>query len=180
MWRLTDQSRSARRRNYRLCGDDGDSVQLTDGKVCSADSAMWTQKAAVGWSRAGRGVSITIDLGKVHPIGGLSFRSAAGPSSAVALPAFIHIWVSDDGKEYSHGGELISASWRSGLPDDGGNTRLLRGQADGPHRYLAEGLKLRGRYVKLTAYPGGGYLFCDEIEVLSRRVQARRRSPLGP
>ena len=150
--------------NYGLTTDAADKTQLTDGRIYEGGEALWLAKSTVGWSRR-RGVSVTIDLGKVRAIGGLSYRSAAGPSSAVSLPAFIHIWVSDDGKTYHHGGELISASWPGGLPDDAGRPGLLRGQPNGVHRYRAEGLRLRGRYVKLTAYPGAGYLFCDEIEV---------------
>ena len=152
--------------NYGLCTDDGDKTQLTDGELSDDAKMFWAQKSTVGWMHQKQPVSITIDLGAIHAIGGISLRSAGGASS-VGFPAFAYIWVSDDGETYTCGGELLAASWRHGLPDDGGNRRLLRGLPNGVHRYLAEPLRLAGRFVKLTCRPGSAYLFCDEIEVLA-------------
>ena len=152
--------------NYGLCRDDGDSTQLTDGAVGHDGEALWRQRSTVGWVRPGGPVSITIDLGAVHPIGGLSFRSTGG-SSAVAFPAFIVVWLSDDGATFRHRGELLALSWRRGLPDASASPHAPRSFPVGVHRYLVKGVTWRGRFVKLSAYPGSGYLFCDEIEVFA-------------
>ena len=163
--------------NYGHSKDAGDNVQLTDGKITTAEgSGFWTSKSTVGWTRIGGAVSITIDLGRLASIGGLSFRTSGG-SSNVAYPAFIYIWTSDDGRAYHFGGELVSASWRERPPF--GDIRVLRGFARGPHRFRADGLALRGRYVKLSAWPGSGYLFCDEIEVFEGDFDVSKASAVG-
>ena len=152
--------------NYGLCTDPGDAQQLTDGILIHGSGGdYWGSKSAVGWTRTGTGMSITVDLGQVESIGGISFRSASGPGSTVAYPAFIYFWVSNDGETFTQAGELISASWAHGLPDGRGDPHLPISLPTGYHRYFADDLRLSGRFVKLTAYPAGEYLFSDEIEV---------------
>ncbi|MAE67312.1 MAG: hypothetical protein CMJ18_23875 [Phycisphaeraceae bacterium] len=165
--------------NYAPCQDDGDSKQLTDGQLTAADRGFWIQKPAVGWQRLWGPLSITIDLGSVRAIGAISFRSAGG-GSAVAFPAFIHVWMSDDGTSYHFEGELIALSWQQGLPDSAGDPRAPRGWPAGVHRYLAEDLRLGGRFVKLIVWPAGSYLFCDEIEVFEGGFDARDAARAGP
>ena len=58
-----------------------DATQLTDG--VRTEGYFWTQKSTVGWS-GGAPTFITIDLGQGHPIGGASFRTAAGVSGVRA------------------------------------------------------------------------------------------------
>ena len=143
------------RPNYRYCTDAGDAVQLTDG-VYSKDS-FWVQKSTVGWANQSTQPMISIDLGKVEPIGGVSFSTAAG-AAGVKWPRGILIFVSDDGKRFCYQGELISLSWPNGQP---------KPDEYSTHRYVTRGLATRGRHVRLLVQPDGhhSYLFCDEVEV---------------
>lgn len=139
------------RPNYALCSDPGDGVQLTDGKY--SRGYFWTQQGTVGWGHTAS-VAITIDLGQVQPIRGISFNSAAGRAN-VTWPAGILVLVSDDGKTFYPAGELINLSMSHGrAPDD-----------YAIHRFWTDALRAHGRYVSLLVTPGGPYAFVDEIEV---------------
>jgi len=48
--------------NYKLCMDDLDMIQLTDGK---ASGSNWTRKSTVGWFYPHIIPEITLDLGEV-------------------------------------------------------------------------------------------------------------------
>ena len=144
--------------NYSYCTDPGDTTQLTDGQY-SDDGNFRLDIRTVGWSGSGA-VSITIDLGQVEPIGGLSFRGSADGGGG--FPAFIHIWVRDETGLYTYGGELISSSAVNGLPVNSSDSRE---KPTGAHQFVANNLFLRGRYVNFTAYRAGGYLWTDELQV---------------
>ncbi|MFO7947215.1 MAG: discoidin domain-containing protein, partial [Armatimonadota bacterium] len=137
---------------YALCADEGDSEQLTDGK--HTVGYFWTQDSTVGWSLR-EPLTLTIDLGEVMPISGLSFNTAAGTAS-VGWPAMIFILTSDDGETFQYHGDLISLSAEHGLPAP--QDYLI-------HRYLTDDLHAAGRYVRLVVCASSKYLFCDEVEV---------------
>ncbi|MFP3905314.1 MAG: discoidin domain-containing protein, partial [Armatimonadota bacterium] len=137
---------------YALCADEGDSEQLTDGK--HTVGYFWTQQSTVGWQPRDP-VTITIDLGEIQPISGLSFSSAAGTAS-VGWPAMIFILTSDDGENFQYHGDLISLSGEHGLPAP--QDYLI-------HRYVTDDLHAAGRYVRLLVCASSKYLFCDEVEV---------------
>ena len=139
------------RPNYGYSTDEGDATQLTDG-IYSV-GYFWVQKSTVGWSR--RAPEITIDLGDVMPIAGLSFNTAAGVAD-VAWPVAISIFVSDDAKEWWPAGDLVALSSADGVPTPADYS---------VHRYWTDRLKAHGRWVKLMIAAGGPYTFCDEIEV---------------
>jgi hypothetical protein len=154
--------------NYVHCTDPEDNVQLTDGQTTTA--YFWTQTGTVGWSSAPYAV-ITIDLGKVQPIAGVSFNTAAGVAQ-VTWPAAIQILTSDDGKTYHNAGDLVG----------------LDRQVNGPfpegyaiRRLATDQLRTRGRYVRLVAVPpaGGSYLFVDEIEVFRGPDELLAQPPVG-
>ena len=63
--------------NYRRSLDDGDKVQLTDGKFTNPQEQMWLQKSSVCW-RNKSVIEIVVDLGKVQPIKGFMISSGAG------------------------------------------------------------------------------------------------------
>ena len=64
---------------YRYCTDAGDKTQLTDGVYVKG--YFWTQQGTVGWSSVAP-VFCTIDLGRVEPICGASWSTAAGVAGA--------------------------------------------------------------------------------------------------
>ncbi len=154
--------------NYRHCTDPDDIVQLTDGKTTTA--YFWTQESTVGWSSAAY-VVITVDLGKVQPIAGASFNTAAG-TAGVTWPAAIQILTSDDGRAYHDAGDLVSLDRKAHGPfPDGYAIRKLK----------TNELRTRGRYVRFVAIPpaGGPYLFCDEIEVFRGPDELLAKPPAG-
>ena len=133
---------------YSGCTDAGDVTQLTDGVTVGG---IHTNIACVGWQGSGT-VSITIDLGSKQPIGGVEL-------SMGYLPAFINLWVSDDGVTYYWGG-----------PVNGGEIRAMAWAQQGKptakqHVFTVTGLTLAGRYVKFSCYRATQYMFCDEIRV---------------
>lgn len=138
--------------NYKLCTDPGDATQLTDGQYSSG--YFWTQKGTVGWNQGSRTVIVRLDLGKVEPIRGVSFNTAAGRAGA-DWPAEIFILVSDDAKSFHYAGELIELSRQHGTPPP--NTYSI-------HRYWTDALQTRGRYVSLLVN-AANYTFVDEVEV---------------
>ena len=150
------------RPNYALCTDPEDSLQLTDERYSSgADlrevegtQAIWVQKGTVGWKMRSP-VIITIDLGKIEPISGASFSTAAGQSD-VHWPSSIWIAVSEDGQHWHGVDDLVSLS----------NRRITAPPASGyrTHRYLTNELQTRGRFVSF-GIENKPYLFVDEIQI---------------
>ncbi len=138
--------------NYSYCTDPGDATQLTDGVL--TEGYFWTQKTTVGWS-GGAPAFITIDLGRLHPIGGASFRTAAGVAG-VEWPASLAVFTSDDGKEWFAAGDLVELS-EAGAPPPMGKHAT--------HVFRTGKLRTRGRLVQFACVPTGSYLFVDEIEV---------------
>jgi hypothetical protein len=140
------------RPNYSHCTDPDDGKQLTDGQYTVG--YFWTQPSTVGWTNA-RPVIITVDLGAVQPIRGVSYNTAAGVAG-VEFPLALTILVSDDGKNFYVAGELVSLSAKHGTPPRTGYA---------VHRYRTEELKTHGRYVTFLVATSGPYCFVDEIEV---------------
>jgi len=140
--------------NYDLCTDPGDVEQLTDGKAVSGGDKFWTGTGCVGWLRADV-VTVTVDLGDIVPIGGVSFRTAGG-SSGVGWPAAILVMVSDDGDAFRYVGELRILSAKFGTPDPAGVQK---------HEFRTNALKARGRFLQLGIVATGAYVFSDEVEV---------------
>lgn len=139
------------RPNYRYCTDPGDTKQLTDGNY--TEGYFWTQLSTVGWQWA-RPAIITVDLGKVEPISGASYNTAAGTAD-VTWPMAIEVLVSDNGKEFYQVGDLVQLSSTTAPPDKGYRV----------HRYLTRALRTHGRFVTFMIFPSGPYIFVDEVEV---------------
>jgi len=152
--------------NYALCSDPGDIVQLTDGIFTSG--YFWTQKTTVGWQRK-RPIVITIDLGRIEPIRGVSYNTAAGVAG-VTWPGSIHVLVSDDGKNYFVIGDLITLSNKRDAPP-------AKGYA--VHRYWSDSLRTHGRYVQLLIDPGGPFCFVDEVEIYRGEDSWIAQQPMG-
>ncbi len=92
--------------SYELCSDPGDAEQLTDGVY--SDGYFWTQKSTVGWVRA-KPVILTLDLGTVKPIRGVSFHTAGG-FAHVGWPEAIYIFTAGEDGEFHEIGELVELS----------------------------------------------------------------------
>lgn len=140
------------RPNYALCTDPDDIVQLTDGEYVKG--RLWVQKGAVGWHGAVP-VICTIDLGKIEPVSGVSWSTAAGVAG-VTWPVSIQVLISSDLKQWHYLGDLCEMG-RDGepLPEIGSYSN---------YKFTTHRMRGYGRYicVMTTCRP---YCFVDEIEV---------------
>jgi hypothetical protein len=144
--------------NYTLC-KGGDETDLTDGKYWQPDNpakyGFWGDTGTVGWSWGGSdqtpGALITVDLGEVSAISAVGFDTTAG-ASQVTFPGAVLLYVSDDGQAWQYATDLINEA----VPQ---NTFIR-------HRFVAQDLNSRGRYVGVYVVKGGFYAFVDEIEVM--------------
>jgi hypothetical protein len=152
--------------NYALCTDPDDKIQLTDGK--STTRYFWTQKGTVGWQGKPY-VLITVDLGRVRPIQGVAFTTAAG-RAGVLWPASIRILLSDDGKAFYDAGDLVALDHKTHgpWPKDYAIRRLATTELRG-----------KGRYVRFLAQPSGPYIFCDEVEVFEGPAELLQAAHAG-
>ena len=136
---------------YSLTRDEGDRIQLTDGAYDAGDFHIWRRKTTVGWYD--RLIHrVVIDLGKVEPVSGVSFSSAAGDSAT--WPFLMGIFVSDDNVSWHEAGDLLALS-----AEENGEPRVT-----GKHRFTTSKLKTYGRYVAFEIWTDP-FLFSDEIEV---------------
>lgn len=140
---------------------DKNPAQLSDGKYAGSEydeenktSTLWVQRGALTWRVAKNPLVITIDLGKITPISGVSYSTAAG-TAGVQWPSFIGILVSDDAKSWHFSGDLVSLSRKNKIPPLTGYSKF---------RFVTHDLKAKGRYVALTIVQAP-YTVTDEIEI---------------
>src|SRR2546429_488058 len=92
-------------------------IVLTDGSL-SHGGTMWLQSSAVGWAHV-RPVTITIDLGDVVAIDGITWHCAAG-AAGVEWPVSILAFGSVDGKSFSFLGDIVELdAARGSVPPHG-------------------------------------------------------------
>ncbi len=149
--------------NYGGCTDQGDMLQLTDGKSLKTANNnnvgfLLDKGNTVGWQEK-KDVEITIDLGEIKPISGFSFNTTGGNiGGGVNWPPMIKVLVSDDNKDFFDVVDLTDCNLaEQPLQEDG--CRI--------YTYRAENLKTKGRYVKFHCYASPAYIFCDEIQVFA-------------
>ena len=135
--------------SYEHCTDPGDVTQLTDGQYTVG--YFWTQQSTVGWYLYSP--QITIDLGAVEPIDGIMINCPGGGAAGVQFPAEVTYLVSDDNEVFH---EVATLTPR-GLKEDGKNWYT--------HKFLADDLNTRGRYVMIRLDKAGSTVFADEVEV---------------
>jgi hypothetical protein len=152
--------------SYGLSADPGDKTQLTDGEYTVG--YFWAQKTTVGWSGANP-VIISIDLGKVEPIAGMGYDTAAGVAG-VTWPTSILIMVSDDGKSWTAAGDLITLAGKTSTPPPPTPYKV--------HKFATDQIKTHGRFVRLYVEQTP-YAFVDEVEVY-QGPQTFLQVPLGP
>ena len=92
--------------NYGLCTDAGDLKQLTDGQY--TEGYFWVHKSTVGWQDKAPTI-ITLDLGSVQPIRGVSF-STAGGFAGVEWPLTIRVLVAGGDQQFHQVGDLVVMS----------------------------------------------------------------------
>lgn len=134
---------------------DNAGKQLTDG-VYSPEKRFWGLKSTLGWDD-NRLITVTIDLGKVEPIRGVSYNTVAGGRST-RWPLAVYVLVSDDGANYYFAGELVAMSGEKRTPPAPTDDIAV-------HRFWTDELKTHGRYVQLIIDTDGNCAFTDEVEV---------------
>lgn len=140
---------------------DKSPAQLTDGKFAGSTfdaehktSNLWVQQGALAWRVSKDPLVVTIDLGEVKPIAGVSY-STAGGRAGVQFPSFIGIAVSEDNQNWYYHGDLLRLSRKNGTPP-------LEGYA--AFHFKTYDLKTKGRYLALSIIQTP-YTVVDEIEV---------------
>ena len=133
--------------NYQACKNPAiDMIKLTDGKF--AQGYFWIQKnATVGYRVE---CKITVDLEKAESIKEVLFHTAGGVAG-VEPPAFVKIYTSDDGKNYSLVGEEHPESTN---------------QSGYKVFSISIPVQAKARYVAILARPNGKFFFCDEIAII--------------
>ena len=135
--------------SYQYCTDPDDDKQLTDGKYTAG--YFWTQKSTVGWYLYSP--QITVDLGRPEPIDGIMINCPGGGAAGVKFPEEITFLVSDDNELFHEVARLTPR----GFKQDGKRWYT--------HKFLADALKTRGRYVMIRLDKSGSTVFADEIEI---------------
>jgi hypothetical protein len=135
--------------SYEHSTDADDVIQLTDGEYTAG--YFWTQKSTVGWYLYSP--QITIDLGSVQPISGIMINCPGGGAAGVQFPTELTYLVSDDNEHFYQVARLTP----KGLKQDGKSWYT--------HKFLADNLNTRGRYVMIRTVAGGSTFFADEVEV---------------
>ncbi len=102
----------------------------------------------------------TIDFEEAHNIAGVSLSVAAG-AAGVKWPDRVFMFVSDDAENWWEVGELMALSGPP--PDDSSYAK---------HSFRTDELTAQGRYLALTVWAQGPYLFTDELEVFGAPTEA--------
>lgn len=150
--------------NYSYCTESGDVTQATDGIKRAPgpmSPSLWTLPECIGWVNVLAPITITVDLGQIKPISGLSVNMVAGTSAGVTWPAHILCFSSNDGVNWYYLTDLVANSEKSReLPSDGAWINPLR-----PVYKFASDVHSYGRYVCYSVLPTSPFAFIDEVEV---------------
>jgi len=131
----------------KMCTDEGDAVQLTDGK---RSQGFWWDPLMVGWGSF-RFLDVIFDLERVAPIDRIVVRAASRPD-AWMFPKSIQVYVSEDRKTWYHAGDWPGR--REDLQTDRSNYRDL----------VIANLRTAGRYVALKFEENA---FIDEVQIFN-------------
>lgn len=139
--------------NYLYSAPPSDHTSLTDGVYTKG--TFWTNTTTVGWKSTP--VTVTIDLGKIQPVGAVTFNTCRNNNVGISFPQNIYVLTSIDNKNFSYVGDAAATA------DN------ITGDYE-VKKFILSGFDVMARYVSLTIVPEGPYLFVDEIEVLKGKV----------
>lgn len=129
-------------------------THLTDG-VYSSNAVIWVDPNTVGWVHT-KYIIVTIDLGSVKPISGISYSTGSG-MAGVNWPEYIYLYAANEDRLFYEVGELVSLSnAANGTPPPYGSYTELK--------FSTNALQTYGRYVALV-FKAEPYAITDEIEV---------------
>lgn len=148
--------------NYKLCSDDRDYIQLTDGKKNGSD---WQKKSTVGW-RPSSYPEVVIDLGQEVLGDEIKIYTVGGGRADVFLPYAVYITISSDGKTFYPGGYIdnydVNETQKEKIP------KTLTIPLNGT----------KGRYIKVLFSVNGYFLFMDEIEVFGKKPDSPNKKKI--
>ena len=163
--------------DYAPTHDDGDAVQLVDGKLSTRpDSNLFQDKASVGWAYQSC-ARIVIDLGKSQSIGRVVARFQTSINNNDVTPKNLNLALSNDGDYFSPVRSLAEKV------HDQDNPALtfapLPPSRAGVHAFVLEA-GYQARYVRLDVVTKQHFI-CDEIAVIAAagQVQALPPAPEG-
>jgi len=147
------------RPNYRLCTEQGDTAQLTDGE---AHGSHWARKSTVGWHWPGDIPQVTIDLGRVCFVERVEIHTAAGTRGGVKLWRYVVVLLSRDGVDYGLAGfgRVPEALMQAALRE-----KMVQPVVG------VEGINAEGRFVKILVQQETTSFFSDEIKVIGSNRQ---------
>ena len=140
--------------NYGLTSDAADYEQLTDGVHLQTQESIWGQLSTVGWQEKSP-VTVTLDLGAVMPIRGVSFHTAAG-RAGVTWPQAIRILTAGEDGQFHEIADLVELS-----AEHSPSPSLTEYAV---HRFFTDQLRTHGRFVGFVVW-NEPFTFVDEIEV---------------
>lgn len=143
--------------------DDGDPLQLTDGKFGEyINEAIWFERGCVGWQGPPL-VTIFADLGESQPIDSVVIRLLGGATqNALEFPDDIKVLLSDDGVDYYE----VAARHKRGLDDLSTDAwSLPEVKVPWVHNFLLP-VKLKARYIALQAAHKKQFFVSDEMAVV--------------
>ena len=147
--------------NYRACTNDDGRKKLTDGTLAQNPSKLfWLLQTTVGWI----GPSIVkVDLGKTEDIGGFFWHGAFRHGSGVNAPESVAVYVSEDGADWTYGGDLLMKTREKGVDPVAGREAVFT--------LDSKDMPCRGRYV-LFVPAQSPMIFVDEVGVWSGDAKA--------
>ena len=129
-------------------------THLTDG-IYSSNAVIWVDSNTVGWVHT-KYIIVTIDLGSVKPISGISYSTGAGTAD-VNWPGYIYLYAANEDRLFYEVGELVFLSnAANGAPSPYGSYSTFK--------FSTNALRTYGRYIAL-AFKAEPYAVTDEIEV---------------
>jgi len=151
--------------NYSKRTSGAIDTTLTDG-IYSHGTYFWSQPTTLGWVKT-PGVKITLDLGRVNTISGVTFNTCRRVDSLfnVRYPDHIFIFLSNDNVTWWYAGDAAIDS----------------GNRPGPYqikKFILNSINQTARYISLSVVPNGFFVLCDEITVMQgNSVNSHHNNP---
>lgn len=147
--------------NYQQTGSDSDHNTLTDGIFTK--EAFWARTTTIGWVR--QQVTITIDLGKIQPVGSVALNTCRNQNVGIDFPSNIYVFSSLNNIDFIYNGDAAET------PEN----------VAGPYevkKFCLNTINKNARYISIVVVPDGPYFFTDEIEVYPGRNKTTGRPQL--
>jgi hypothetical protein len=141
----------SRTAGYKHTSDEGDRVQLTDGKLTAG--GMWLSRDALGWTGY-EPIHIEIQLGKAYRVGRVRIHTCTNKEVGIKYPTGFYVFSTDNKVSYKYIGAWIPTLTREEQP-----------QKYQHSWFEINDLSVDTRYVRVVLIPGSNYVYLDEVEI---------------